>query len=106
MAEPLTEPQLAAIRARSAAEDVTHEGRRFLPGAQPDRRALLAEVDRLRETLARVRALVSLPQRPEDYDETVTEYQAVVGSTWDEAYWHAAMSHVDAALGAVPEEQP
>ena len=57
MAEPLTDPRLAAIRARSAAEDVTHEGRRFLPGAQLDRRALLAEVDRLRETLARVRAL-------------------------------------------------
>jgi hypothetical protein len=66
-------------------------------------RLVRIERDDARAALDRVRALVNLSERPEDYDEAVTEYQAVVGSTWEEAYWHAAMSHVDAALGVVPE---
>ena len=58
---PLTPPQLDAIRRRSAAEDVTHEGRHFLPGAQLDRRALLAEVNHLQAALARIRAAIAKP---------------------------------------------
>lgn len=53
MSEPMSAERLAAIRRRSAMEDVVHDGRRFLAAVHLDRRALIAEVER-RDRLAQV----------------------------------------------------
>ncbi|WP_067171153.1 hypothetical protein [Microtetraspora niveoalba] len=89
-------------RRTERAEADALEAREALVVQEGEMAAALQLAEEAEDAIACVRALANLPERPDTYDEAVAEYQAVVGSTWDEAYWHAAMSHVAAALGEQP----
>jgi hypothetical protein len=62
--------------------------------------------ERVEAAAARVRALTGLKPHPDTYGQDVAAYQAIVGCTWDEAYWRTAAEAFVAALDADDEPAP